>query len=74
MTMPITLTILSNIMNNNKGMAFGLLTFALFIGSIPTFFGHASLAFTPLGLFIITTVSLVVLYIGINKYNKFEER
>lgn len=38
MTMPITLTALSNILFNNKGMAFGLLTVALFIGSVPVFF------------------------------------
>lgn len=74
MTMPITLTALSNMMINNKGMAFGLLTVALFIGSIPTFFGYTNLAFTPLGLFAITIVSAIVLYIGIDKYNKYEER
>lgn len=74
MTMPITLTALSNIMLNNKGMAFGLLTLALFIGSVPTFFGYNKLAFTPAGLFIITIISTVVLYIGINNYHKFEER
>lgn len=38
MTMPITLTALSNILFNNKGMAFGLLTVALFIGAVPVFF------------------------------------
>ena len=32
MTMPITLICLVNLLNNNKGMAFGILTFALFIG------------------------------------------
>ena len=40
MTMPITLTALSNILFNNKGMAFGLLTLELFIGAIPVFFGY----------------------------------
>lgn len=43
MTMPITLTALSNILDNNKGMAFGLLTLALFIGSVPKFFRNGTM-------------------------------
>lgn len=69
MTMPITLTALSNMLDNNKGMAFGLLTFALFIGSIPKFFGIGSSIFTPIGLCVINIISLIVLYLGIRKYN-----
>ena len=75
MTMPITLTALSNILNNNKGMAFGLLTLALFIGSIPEFFGIGTKTiFTPIGLCFITIISLIVLVIGIKKYNIFMEK
>ena len=73
MTMPITLTALSNMMNNNKGMAFGLLTVALFIGSVPTFFGYTDL-FNPIGLFTITIISAIILYVGIDKYYKFTEK
>lgn len=73
MTMPITLTALSNILDNNKGMAFGLLTFSLFVGSVPKFWGIGSAVFTPIGLFFITAISLIVLYIGIQKYNLFME-
>lgn len=73
MTMPITLTALSNILFNNKGMAFGLLTFALFIGAVPVFFGYTSLIFTPIGLFMITILSLIILGIGIKKYNEIVE-
>ena len=61
-------TALSNILYNNKGMAFGLLTLALFIGAIPVFFGYTSALFTPVGLFAITIVSLIILYIDIKKY------
>lgn len=39
MTMPITLFVLSKMMPNAKGLAFGLLTFALFLGFLPSFFG-----------------------------------
>ena len=75
MTMPITLTALSNILDSNKGMAFGLLTLALFIGSIPKFFGIGiTTIFTPRGLCFITIVSLIVLVIGIKKYNIFMEK
>lgn len=74
MTMPITLTALSNILFNNKGMAFGLLTFALFIGAIPVFFGYTKVIFTPIGLFITTMLSTIILYIGIKKYSMFMEK
>lgn len=68
MTMPITLTALSNILNKSKGFAFGLLTFALFIGAVPVFFGYSKVIFSPFGLFGTTLVSAVVLYTGIEKY------
>ena len=75
MTMPITLTALSNILNNNKGMAFGLLTLALFMGAIPKFFGIGTVTmFTPIGLCFITIISIIVLVIGIKKYNIFMEK
>ena len=74
MTMPITLTALSNILFYNKGMAFGLLTFALFIGAIPVFFGFTQVIFTPVALFITTMVSMIVLYIGIKKYSECMEK
>lgn len=73
MTMPITLTMLSNILYNNKGLAFGLLTTALFIGAMPVFFGYTEGLFTPIGLFLLAIISLIVLYIGVKKYNKILE-
>ena len=74
MTMPITLTALSNILFNNKGMAFGLLTLALFIGAVPVFFGFTQIIFTPVALFITTMLSMIVLYIGIKKYSECMEK
>ena len=74
MTMPITLTALCNVLFNNKGMAFGLLTLALFIGAIPEFFGYTTAVFTPIGLLVITLISAIILYIGIQKYNKVMEK
>lgn len=75
MTMPITLTALSNILFNNKGMAFGLLTVALFIGAVPVFFGYKGAIFNPVGLFVTTIISAIILYIGIKKYcNTMEKK
>ena len=69
MTMPITLICLSNILDNNKGLAFGLLTLALFVGAVPTFIGYNQL-FTKIGLFIITLISSIIIYIALIYYNK----
>jgi len=74
MTMPITLTSLANIFNNNKGLAFGLLTFALFLGAIPVFFGYTDTLFNPIGLFSITIFSAVILFIGLKGYNELMEK
>lgn len=72
MTMPITLTALSNVFNNNKGMAFGLTTLALFIGAVPVLFGYDDFLFNQIGLFIMTVISAIVLYIGLKKYETLE--
>ena len=74
MTMPITLTALSNILNNGKGFAFGLLTFALFVGAMPAFFGDTSVVFNKIGLCIITLASMVILYIGIKLYENYMKK
>ena len=68
MTMPITLICLSNIFNNNKGLAFGLLTVALFVGAVPVFLNFNQL-FTKAGLFVITVISAIILYIALKYYN-----
>lgn len=70
MTMPITLTALSNMLPNNKGIAFGLTTVALFIGAVPVFLGYTNTFFCELGLFTITIISASILYIGLKEYNK----
>lgn len=72
MTMPITLICLSNIFNNNKGLAFGLLTLALFVGAVPTFIGYNQ-SFTSTGLFIITLISAIILYIALKNYDKSQK-
>ena len=74
MTMPITLTAIANILPNNKGMAFGILSFSLFIGLVPALFDNKLLLFNPVGLFTITIISAIILYIGIKKYYLVENK
>ena len=47
MTMPITLWAAARLMPGGKGFAFGLLTFALFLGYLPTWMGWSSVFFAP---------------------------
>lgn len=72
MTMPITLTALSNMYNHNKGMAFGLTTVALFVGALPVLLGYESIGFSQAGVCIMTVMSVIALYIGLRKYEKVE--
>ncbi len=60
-TMPITLWAITKIVS--KGFGFGLLTFALFLGSIPTFLGVSLTLPLPL----LSIISLMLLYIGLKK-------
>lgn len=68
MTMPITLTALANSLKLGKGFAFGLTTFALFLGTLPFIFDFKSELFNPFGLFGITAVSCLVLSAGLKLY------
>lgn len=72
MTMPITLTALSNLFNNNKGMAFGLTTLALFIGAIPVLLGYTNFLFNNISLFITIILSAIILYYGLKQYEILE--
>jgi len=69
MTMPITLTALANSLKLGKGFAFGLTTFALFLGVIPAAFGLKSCFFTVFGLVVITVISAGILALGLKLYS-----
>ena len=71
LTMPITLICSSNIFNSNKGLAFGLLTVALFVGTVLSVVNYDKL-FNQAGLFVITLISAIVLYIALIYYKKSE--
>ena len=63
MTMPITLYLLAKEMKGMPGFAFGILTFALFIGYLPVLYGYVrNVGPVPLGL-IASLLSLVLLLV-----------
>jgi len=67
MTMPITLWAMARLFPGAKGFAFGLLTFGLFLGFLPVYFG---IAISPdmFWLFpLITALSLVLLLTGLRR-------
>lgn len=62
MTMPITLSLLGMQFPHAKGMAFGALTFALFVGLIPSYFVNPNDLAKPWIYCLLSVLSLVVLY------------
>lgn len=65
MTMPITLWAAARLMPGGKGFAFGLLTFALFLGFLPTWLGWPSILTGPLANALAAAVSALILLRGL---------
>ena len=65
MTMPMTLFALAKVMPGSKGFSFGLLTFALFCGFLPTYLGAESIS--GVGMAIVAVVSALLLLPGIRR-------
>ena len=65
MTMPITLWAAARLMPGAKGFAFGLLTFALFLGYLPTWLGWPSVLTTPLANALAAAASALILLGGL---------
>lgn len=70
MTMPITLLSMAKIFPNARGFAFGVLTLALFVGFLPVSFGQESPFFSPVGLLMLSFISMILLYIGLKMEKK----
>lgn len=68
MTMPITLWETAKLFPNARGFSFGLLTFALFAGFLPVYFGAPSL--TAVFSAAISVISLILLLSGIRREKK----
>ena len=61
MTMPLTLYLLAEELKGMPGFAFGILTFALFIGYLPVLYGYIrNVSFFPLGM-IASVLSMIIL-------------
>lgn len=74
MTMPITLTALANIFESNHGFAFGMTTFALFLGTLPSMLGDSTtVAGTVWMIPLVVLISAVFLGIGLMCYNRIEK-
>lgn len=62
MTMPITLSLFGMQFPHAKGMAFGALTFALFVGLVPSYFCNINDFAKPWIYCLLAVLSLVILY------------
>lgn len=67
MTMPITLWAAAKLLPGGRGFAFGTLTFALFLGFLPTWLGWPVLMNDGLSYAAGALISLIVLVIGLKK-------
>jgi len=67
MTMPITLWALARVIPGAKGFAFGLLTFALFMGFLPVYLGFEVLSDFFWLFALLAAVSLLLLWTGLKK-------
>lgn len=68
MTMPMTLFALARAMPGAKGFSFGLLTFALFLGYLPTWLGAGTIG--GFGMAAVAVLSAVLLLPGIRKLSR----
>ena len=67
MTMPITLWAVAKVLKGCKGFSFGLLTVALFLGLLPSYFTNGITYHTEMGSAAIALVSLGILMLGLRK-------
>ena len=65
MTMSITLGLLTSVLNNNPGLAFGITTIGLFIGTVPIFFIKITNYIFNIGLIIGCSVVCALILLGI---------
>ncbi len=67
MTMPLTLWVMAKLLAGSKGFAFGILTFGLFLGFIPSYLEITPLFSTTIGFMVASIASLLLLLYGIKK-------
>lgn len=67
MTMPITLWAIAKIMSGVKGFSFGMLTLALFVGFLFTYFSNQISYHSPVATALLALISLAVMMLGMKK-------
>ena len=67
MTMPITLWAAAKLLPGGRGFAFGMLTFALFLGFLPTWLGWPVLMYDGLSYSLGALASLILLVLGLKR-------
>lgn len=67
MTMPVTLWAAARMVPGAKGFTFGLLTFALFLGFLPSFLGWPNMLTGPASYGLMALVSLALLWLPLRK-------
>ena len=71
MTMPITLWAMARIFPGAKGFSFGLLTFGLFLGYLPSYLGIAVFTDVFWLYTLVSLISLVLIWLGIKKAGQY---
>lgn len=74
MTMPVTLTAISNMLPGRSGLAFGLTTLALVTGAFPSFTNFRASLGSKWIIFTVTAISIITLYTGLKLYFKNEKQ
>lgn len=65
LTMPVTLVAISNVLPGRPGFSFGLTTFALLAGALPTFFSYKAIFAMNTVMLTLMVISAVTLYLGL---------
>lgn len=65
LTMPVTLVAISNVLPGRPGFSFGLTTFAIVTGALPTFFPYKTLIGGSPVVISLTIISSITLYMGL---------
>ena len=60
MTMPLTLWACARLLPETRGFAFGILTFGLFLGFLPTAFGAGTLSGQTVALLALLSLALLI--------------
>ena len=70
LTMPVSLVAISNLLPGRPGYSFGLTTFAMIAGALPTFFKAKTFLSTNLVILFLIILSTITLFIALKRYNQ----